>query len=157
MKVFRNKKEQTSEFFFQICSHISWKWKNARSNPLLRLKWQKVIYGFSIKNSGVRVEKTRKCVVLSSVIYFVQQRCQYVTKLITLISTVFIHCLYIQINACFENLRASVSLSWNYLISIRFDSRCCFSFFGSVSVRMPFVYAASIAFSSMLEISKLLQ
>ena len=57
MKVFLGKKEQTSEFFFQICSQFSWKWKNARSNPLLRLKRQNVIYGFSIKNFGVRAWK----------------------------------------------------------------------------------------------------
>ena len=57
VKVFRNKKEQTSEFFFRICSWFFWKWKNARSSPLLRLKRQNVIYGFHIKNFGIRVAK----------------------------------------------------------------------------------------------------
>ena len=52
VKVLCNKKEQTSEFSFQICSQISAKFKIARSSPLLWLKRQNVIYGFTLKIFG---------------------------------------------------------------------------------------------------------
>ena len=57
VKVFLSKKEQYSEISLQICSQFSWKWKNARSNPLLRLKRQNVIYGFTLKIFSSRYAK----------------------------------------------------------------------------------------------------
>ena len=57
VKDFCNKKEQTSEFFFQICSQFSWKSKNVRSSPVSGLKRQNVIYGFTLKIFSSRYAK----------------------------------------------------------------------------------------------------
>ena len=46
---------------------------------------------------------------------------------------------------------------FTYFISILFVSGCCSAFLGSVTFKTPFVYSASIALSSIFEISKLLQ